>query len=152
MKKYVLILALFCCSCVHPELQSRAEQSAENYVRNRFGNPVYFKSISFSEIQKRRYNTSLDTSLDAAGIDANNRPRAEKYVDSENAQRPDLAVHNQKDLYNMEHDKLSYYLLIYSFRTDSAGIKKLMKYRFELDTAFNVISAADITNLKIKGQ
>lgn len=132
------------------ELQSRAEQSAEHYARNKLGNPVYFKSVSFSALQKRRYNTSLDTSLDAAGINANDRRRVKAYVDSENGQRPDLAVKNEKDVYNMQHDKLTYYLLIYSFRTDSAGVKKLMKYRFELDTACNVISATDITNIKIK--
>lgn len=150
MRREFLILALFCCSCMNSELQSRAEQSAEHYARNKLGNPAYFKSVSFSGLQKRRYNTSLDTSLDAAGINANDRGRVKAYVDSENGQRPDLAVKNEKDVYNMQHDKLTYYLLIYSFRTDSAGVKKLMKYRFELDTACNVISATQITNIKTK--
>lgn len=152
MKKYLLLMAFFCCGCIHSELQSRAERSAERYVRNLLGNPTYFKSVSFSELQKRRYTTSLDTSLNAAGINTDNHPQMKKYVDSENGQRPDLAVHNEKDMYNIEHDKLTYYLLIYSFRTDSAGVKKLTKYRFELDTACNVISATDITNTKIKAQ
>jgi hypothetical protein len=131
-------------------LQSRAEQTAEHYVRNRLGNPAYFKSISFSSLQKRRYSTSLDTSLNAAGINAGDHQRMKAYVDSENGQRPDLAVKNEKDVYNIEHDKLTYYLLIYSFRTDSAGVKKFRKYRFELDTACNIISATDITNIKTK--
>lgn len=135
---------------MNSELQSRAEQTAEHYVRNRLGNPAYFKSVSFSALQKRRYTTSLDTSLNAAGINAGDRQRMKAYVDSENGQRPDLAVKNEKDVYNIEHDKLSYYLLIYSFRTDSAGVKKLMKYRIELDTACNIINATDITNVKIK--
>ena len=74
----------------------------------------------------------------------------EKYVDSENGQRPDLAVKNEKDVYNIEHDKLTYYLLIYSFRTDSAGVKKMMKYRIELDTACNIIDATDITHAKAR--
>lgn len=150
MRRGLLILALFCCSCMDSELQSRAEQSAEQYARNKLGNPVYFKSVAFSALQKRRYHTSLDTSLDAAGINANDRRRVKAYVDSENGQRPDLAVKNEKDVYNIQHDKLTYYLLIYSFRTDSAGVKKLMKYRMELDTACNVISATEITNLKTK--
>ena len=152
MKRYFLVLVLFCCGCIHSELQSRAEQSAEHYVRNMLGNPAYFKSVSFSELQKRRYTTSLDTSLNVAGVNTNNHSQVKEYVDSENGQRPDLAVHNEKDLYNIEHDKLIYYLLIYSFRTDSAGVKKLTKYRFELDTACNVINATDITNVKIKPQ
>jgi hypothetical protein len=152
MKRYLLILAFFCYGCMHSELQSRAERSAEHYIRNILGNPAYFKSVSFSELQKRRYTTSLDTSLNIAGITTNDRSQMKKYVDSENGQRPDLAVHNEKDMYNIEHDKLTYYLLIYSFRTDSAGVKKLTKYRIELDTACNVINAADITNLKIKSQ
>jgi hypothetical protein len=92
----------------------------------------------------------LDSSLDYAGVSAANRKKMESYVDSENGQRPDLAVSNEKDLYNIEHDKLSYYLLTYSFRIDSSGFKKLMKYRFELDTACNVIEATDITNARPK--
>ncbi|MDO3626882.1 hypothetical protein [Mucilaginibacter sp. BT774] len=150
MNKYFFVLVLFCFSCMNSELQSRAEQTAEHYVRNRLGNPAYFKSVSFSAIQKRRYTTSLDTSLNAAGISAADRQRMKTYVDSENGQRPDLAVKNEKDVYSIEHDKLTYYLLIYSFRTDSAGVKKLMKYRLELDTACNVINATDVTNVKIK--
>jgi len=150
MKRGLLILIVFFSSCMNSELQSRAEQTAEHYVRNRLGNPAYFKSVSFSAIQKRRYPTSLDTSLNAAGIAANDHRSMKAYVDSENGQRPDLAVKNEKDVYNIEHDKLAYYLLIYSFRTDSAGVKKLMKYRIELDTACNVINATDVTNIKIK--
>jgi hypothetical protein len=137
---------------MNSELQSRAEQSAEHYVKNKLGNPAYFKTVSFSALQKRRYTTSLDTSLDAAGVSTSDHRRIKAYVDSENGQRPDLAVKNEKDVYNIQHDKLTYYQLIYSFRTDSAGIKKLMKYRLELDTACNVINATDISNVRIKEQ
>ncbi|MBS1523722.1 MAG: hypothetical protein JST50_22150 [Bacteroidetes bacterium] len=137
---------------MNSELQSRAEQSAEHYIKNRLGNPVYFKTVSFSALQKRRYTTSLDTSLDAAGINAGDQRRVKAYVDSENGQRPDLSVKNEKDVYNIQHDKLTYYLLIYSFRTDLAGVKITMKYRLELDTACNVIHATDITNIKVKEQ
>jgi len=150
MRRSLLILVLFCCSCINSGLQSRAEQSAEHYARNKLANPLYFKSVSFSALQKRRHTTSLDTSLDAAGVNADDHRRVKAYVDSENSQRPDLVVKNEKDVYNIQHDKLTYYLLIYSFRTDSAGMKKLMKYRFELDTACNVISATDITHLKTR--
>jgi hypothetical protein len=119
-------------------------------MRSRFGNPRYFKSVSFSTIQKRRYTTALDSSLDYAGVSAANRKKMENYVDSENGQRPDLAVSNEKDLDNIEHDRLSYYILIYSFRVDSDGSKKLLKYRFELDTACNVIDATDITHIRAR--
>jgi hypothetical protein len=151
MKWYFLLFAICFCSCIRSQLQSRAEASAEHYVRSRLGNPRYFKSVSFSPIQKRRYTTALDSSLDYAGVSAANRKKMESYVDSENGQRPDLAVSNEKDLYNIEHEKLSYYLMIYSFRIDSAGIKKLIKYRFELDTACNVLDARDITNVRHRG-
>jgi hypothetical protein len=137
---------------MNSELQSKAEKSAEHYVRTQLGNPAYFKTVSFSALQKRRYATSLDTSLNAAGVNTNDRQRMKAYVDSENGQRPDLAVKNEKDVYNIQHDKLTYYVLIYSFRTDSAGIKKLMKYRLELDTACNIIHATDITNAQVKDQ
>ena len=152
MRRCILIIVLFCCSCVNSELQSKAERTAEHYVRTRLGNPAYFKTVSFSALQKRRYTTSLDTSLNAAGVNANDRQKMKAYVDSENGQRPDLAVKNEKDVYNIQHDKLTYYLLIYSFRTDSAGIKKLIKCQLELDTACNVINATDITNIKVKEQ
>ncbi len=92
----------------------------------------------------------LDSSLDYAGVSAANRKKMESYVDSENGQRPDLAVSNEKDLYNIEHDRLSYYLLTFSFRVDSDGSKKLIKYRLELDTGCNVINAIDITNTRAK--
>ena len=146
------MLVLLCCSCTNSELQSRAEQSAEHYVRSRLGSPVYFKTVSFSPLQKRRHATSLDTSLNAAGINDGDHQRTKAYVDSENGQRPDLAIKNEKDVYNIQNGKLNYYLLIYSFRTDSAGVKKFMKYRIELDTVCNVIDAIDITNAKIKEQ
>lgn len=94
----------------------------------------------------------MDTSLNAAGINTSDHQRMKAYVDSENGQRPDLAVKNEKDVYNIQHDKLTYYLLIYSFRTDSADVKKFMKFRIELDTACNVIDATDVTNVKIREQ
>jgi hypothetical protein len=146
MKRLVLLFALALCGCMQSQLQSRAEDAAEHYVRSMLGNPKYFKSVSFSPLQKRRYTTALDSSLNYAGIDTGNHQKAQKYVDSENGQRPDLAVNNVKDLYNIEHDKLTYYLLIYAFRIDSNGYKKYMKYRFELDTACRILDARDITH------
>ena len=146
MKRFFLITALFCCGCIHSDLQSRAEETAENYVRSRLGNPNYFKSVYFSQLQKRRYTTALDSSLNEAGISTDSRHSLEKYVDSSNGQRPDLAVKNEKDMYNIEHNKLDYYLMYYSFRTDSAGIKVARRYRLELDTACNILDARDITN------
>ncbi len=145
MKKYIFLLAICLCSCVNSELQRRAENAAEHYARTRLGNPKYFKSVSFSPIQKRRYSTALDSSLNDAGIDTSSRTKARKYVDSENNQRPDLALSNVRDLYDIEHNKLSYYLLFYTFRVDSGRSKKFEKYRMELDTACNVISATDVT-------
>ena len=145
MKKYLFLLAIGLCGCVHSELQSKAQDAAQNYARSKYGYPKYFKSVSFSPLQKRRYSTALDSSLTNAGIDTGNRRKTEKYVDSENNQRPDRALSNIKDLYNIKHNKLSYYLLFYSFRVDSGRFKKFKKYRLELDTACNVISATDIT-------
>lgn len=148
MNKYLLLFTFSICGCVHSQLQSRAENAAEHYARSMLGNPKYFKSVSFSELQKRRYTTALDSSLNYAGIDTGNHHEAEKYVDSENNQRPDLAMKNVNDLYNIKHNKLTYYLLIYSFRIDSNGHKKFVKYRFELDTACRILDARDITSMR----
>ncbi|WP_426669098.1 hypothetical protein ACPPVU_23100 [Mucilaginibacter sp. McL0603] len=152
MKKYLFLLAICLCGCVHNEQQSKAENVAEIYIRTELSNPKNFKSVSFSALKKRRYTTALDSSMTYAGANADSRQTMEKYVDSENGQRPDLAINNDKDIYNIEHNKLSYYLLIYSFRIDSAGQKKLRKYRFELDTACNIINATDITNSRSTGE
>ena len=133
---------------MHSEKQERANYAVENYVRAMLGNTRDFKSVAFSELKKKRYATSLDTSLTYANIDTDNRRQAQKYVDSENGQRPDLAVSNVKDLYNIEHDKLTYYVLIYRFRIDSNGFKKYFRYRFELDTACNILNAKDITQTR----
>jgi hypothetical protein len=146
MMRYLFLLATCLCGCVHNELQSRAERVVETYIQTELGNPPNLKSVSFSALQKRRYTTALDSSITYAGANTNNRRDMEKYVDSENGQRPDLAINNEKDIYNIKHNKLNYYLLIYSFRIDSAGQKKFRKYRVELDTACNIINATDITN------
>jgi hypothetical protein len=146
MRKYSFLLIMLFCGCVQSELQSRANDAAEHYVKSRFGNPKYFKSISFSALEKRRYSTSLDTALMYAGVDTNNHKRIEKYADSESQQRPDLATQNTNDLYDIKHNKLSYYLLTYSFRVETGGQKRMLKYRFELDTAMNVTEAYDITH------
>jgi len=132
---------------MNPELQSGAEKTAEYYVRNKLGNPADFRSIAFSALQKRRYTTSLDSSMDFDGVHTPNHRDMERYVDSANGQRPDLAVDKEKDLYNIEHDKLTYYLLDYSFSVDSSGLKRFIKYRFELDTACNsILRVTDITH------
>lgn len=146
MRKYSFLLILLFCGCVQSELQSRANDAAEHYVKSKFGNPKYFKSISFSALEKRRYSTSLDTALMYAGVDTGNHKRIENYADSQSQQRPDLATQNTDDVYNIKHNKLSYYLLNYSFRIETDGQKRMMKYRFELDTAMNVIEAIDVTN------
>lgn len=145
MKKY-LLLTLLICGCVRSDIERRAHKAAENYVRSALGNPHFFESVTFSELEKRRYTTPLDSTLNYAHINPEDHKKMEKYVDSENQGRPDISTRNLKDMDNIEHDQLSYYLLFYSFRIDSLGYKKLMRYRFELDTACNILKATDITN------
>ncbi len=108
MKTYLFLLAICLCSCVHNELQSKAENVAETYIRTELGNPPNFKSVSFSTLKRKRYTTALDSSMTYAGANADSRQSMEKYVDSENGQRPDLATNNEKDIYNIEHNKLNY--------------------------------------------
>jgi len=68
--------------------------------------------------------------LNYAGVDTRDREKIKSYVDSENSQRPDLAVKNEKDMYNIEHGKLTYYLLIYSFRNRFCRYKKVYEISF----------------------
>jgi hypothetical protein len=151
MKKF-LLLALLICGCVPTEDKARAHKAAENYVRQLLDNPHFFQSVSFSELEKRRYTTALDSDLNNAGIKGDDYKKIEKYVDSENAQRPDISTQNLKNMDDIKHDRLIYYTMTYSFRIDSNGFKKLMRYRFELDTGYNVLKAKDITNDRSKVQ
>jgi hypothetical protein len=146
MKKF-LLLALLICGCVSPHRQSGANKAAEDYVRKMLNNPNYLESVSFTELEKKRYPTALDTSLTDANIGRDDYKKMQKFVDSENGVRPDISMNNTRDLDNIKHGRLNYYAFVYTFRIDSAGYKKLMKYRFELDSLNNVLNAKDITHV-----
>jgi len=141
----LLLFALLICGCVASETQEHAQQAVQSYVRSMLGNPKYLETVSFTNVEKLRYVTSLDTSLNMTHIAHDDTESIQKYVDSENYQRPDLAVQNEKDVYNIKHGKLFYYVINYSFHIDSFGHKRLKRYHFELDTAYNVLKATDIT-------
>src|SRR5579864_2112934 len=96
MKRY-LLLALMICGCVYNAQRSRARQAAENYIKDVL-NPRGLETVSFSELEKRRYITGLDSSLNYAHIDPDDHKKMEKYVDSENAQRPDRALGNVRQM------------------------------------------------------
>ena len=144
MKKY-LLLALLICGCVQSEQRSRAHHAAEQYIKD-FLNPRGLETVSFSELERQRRVTGLDSSLNYAHINPDDHKKMEKYVDSENDQRPDRAPGNIRQMDSIEKGRLFYYTLTYVFRIDSAGSKKIMRYHFELDTAFQVLRAEDVTN------
>ena len=149
MRKY-LIFALFICGCIYNERQEHANKVVEDYTRSMLDHPHYLESVSFSEIQKKRYNTALDSSLNYAGVKGDDYQKISKFVDSQNNQRPDIADRNVVDLDNIKRGRLDYYTLIYTFRIDSAGQKKLKRYRFDLDSGYNVLKAQDITFTRTK--
>ena len=144
MKKY-LLLALLICGCVQSEQRSRAHHAVEQYIKD-FLNPRGLETVSFSELERQRRVTGLDSSLNYAHINPDDHKKMEKYVDSENDQRPDRAPGNIRQMDSIEKGRLFYYTLTYVFRIDSAGSKKIMRYHFELDTAFQVLRAEDVTN------
>jgi hypothetical protein len=144
MKKY-LLLAFFLCGCVYSEQKARAHHAAEQYVKD-FLNPHGLETVSFSELERLRRVTGLDSSLNFAHINADDHQKVKKYVDSENFQRPDRAPANIRQMDSIEKGKLYYYSLTYIFKVDSMGHKKMMRYHFELDTAFRVLNAVDVTN------
>jgi|SRR3569833_972517 len=144
MKKYFLLILLL-CGCVHDARKERAHHAAEQYIKD-FINPHGLETVSFSELQKLRRVTGLDSSLNAAHIDANDSDKVKKYVDSENAQRPDRVLSNIRQADSIAKGRLFYYAFTYVFKVDSAGNKRLIRYKFELDTAFHVLKAVDVTN------
>ena len=145
MKKLILFSSLFSLGCLIPTRQREANESVEHYTRDLMGNPKSFETVGFTALEKRRYVTGLDSSLNYARIKPNDYKKMEHYVDSENYQRPDRAPGNIRQLDSIEKNKLTYYVIDYSFRIDSQGQKKLKRYHFELDTAFRVLNATDIT-------
>jgi hypothetical protein len=132
-------------ACVYSGRQGNADRAVEIYVREMLNNPKYLETVGFSELEQHRYQTPLDSSLNYAHIKGDDYKKMEHYVDSENYQRPDRAPGNIRQLDSIEKHKLIYYTIDYSFRIDSEGHKKLKKYHFELDTAFRVLKAVDIT-------
>ena len=140
-----LVLILFIYGCVGNARQDAADSVAKSYIRIMMDNPHYLESVAFTPLEKKRYNTPLDSSLNYAHIKGDDKKAIHKYIDSENSQRPDIANRNIRDDYDIEHGKLDYFTFIYTFRIDSAGQKKLKRYQFELDSANNVLKARDIT-------
>lgn len=144
MKRY-LLLALLSCGCVYSAQKERAHHAAEQYIRD-YLNPRGLETVSFSELEKLRRVTGLDSSLNYAHINADDSSKVKKYIDSENFQRPDRAQANIREADSIAGGKLFYYTLTYVFKVDSARQKKLMRYKFELDTSFRVLKALDVTN------
>jgi hypothetical protein len=144
MKKY-LLMALLVCGCMYSAQKQRAHHAAEQYIKD-FLNPHGLETVSFSELERLRRVTPLDSSLNYAHISPDDSEKVKKYVDSENFQRPDRAAANIREADSIAKGKLFYYTLTYVFKVDSAGNKRLMRYKFELDTAFNVLKAVDVTN------
>jgi len=140
-----LALVLLVCGCAGSAKQNAADSVARKYVSSMLDNPHNLESVSFSPLEKRRYTTPLDSSLNYAHVSGDDYKAMHKYIDSENSQRPDIATRNIKDEYDIKHGKLDYYTFIYTFRIDSAGHKKVKRYQFELDSANNVLKARDIT-------
>jgi len=128
--------------------QTGANKAAEDYVRHMLDNPKYLESVSFSSLVKKRYATALDSALNYANIKGDDHKKIKKFVDSQNDQRPDLVVNNLKDLDNIERGKLTYYLLIYTFKIDSGGHKRVRRYRFELDSTNNVLHATNVSHTR----
>jgi hypothetical protein len=149
MKKY-LLLVLLVCGCVRSEQQSGAENAAQEYIKKMVDSRSNLQSVSFSELEKRRYKTKLDSSLTTSnsGINGDDYKKMQKFVDSENGVMPDASIQNLKDLDNIERGKLDYYMLIYTFKIDSAGVKRTKRYRFELDSLNDVLNATDITHVR----
>jgi hypothetical protein len=140
-----IVLILLVSGCVGSARQDADDSVAKSYVRIMLDNPHYLESVSFTQLEKKRYTTPLDSSLNYAHVKNDDYKAMHKYVDSENGQRPDIANRNTNDEYNIEHGKLDYYTFIYTFRIDSAGQKRLKRYQFELDSLNNVLKARDIT-------
>jgi len=126
--------------------QTGANKAVEEYTRHMLEYPKYFESVAFTPLVKKRYTTALDSALNYANIKSDDHKKIKKFVDSQNEQRPDLVVNNLKDMDNIERGKLTYYSLIYTFKIDSGGHKRVRRYRFELDSMNNVLNAADISH------
>src|SRR3569833_4547043 len=136
MKKYFLLILLL-CGCVHDARKERAHHAAEQYIKD-FINPHGLETVSFSALQKLRRDTGLDSSLNAAHIDANDSDKVKKYVDSEHAQRPDRVLSNIRQADSIAKGRLFYYAFTYVFKVVLVGFLWLFWFLFVLVSVFFV--------------
>jgi len=149
MRRFLAFIPLLLlCGCASSVQQDRANKVAENYIRSQFGNSHHPEPVSFSDIEEKRYTTALDSEMNYSGVEGDECVKLNKFADSSNSQRPNLANRNLKDFDDIKNGKLDYYTLVYTFRIDSAGKKKLRRFRFDLDTGYNIFKAQDITFIK----
>src|SRR3569623_316376 len=112
MKKLLIFSLLLCCGCIITSTQQReANESVQQYTNDLFDHPKYLVPVSFSALEKRRYLTPLDSSLNNAHIKDNELKKMEHYVDSENYQRPDRAPGNIRQLDSIKKGRLFYYVM-----------------------------------------
>lgn len=144
MKKFLVFLFVVLVSC--KSNNSIVNTKIENFIKGKLNNPETFELISIDSLTKDRHYTSLDTLPVNSGIKGIFDYKGfERYVDSENKVRPDLAYYNLRDLKNIESGKLNFYYTDCTFRIKNGSEKKLLKYHFELDTVFNIINYSNVT-------
>lgn len=146
MRRFLAFIPLLLlCGCASSVQQDRANKVAENYIRLQFGNSHHPEPVSFSDIEEKRYTTAVDSEMNYSGVEGDECVKLNRFADSSNSQRPNLANRSLKDFDDIRNGKLDYYSLVYTFHIDSAGQKKLRRFRFNLDTGYNIFKAQDIT-------
>ena len=146
MKKIIsALIIVFLCSC-KSNINNIANTNIENFIKGKLDNPETFELISIDSLTKDRQTTSLDTLPVNSGIKGLFDYKGyERYVDSVNKVRTDLAYYNLRDLKNIESGKLNFYYTDCTFRIKNGSEKKLLKFHFQLDTVFNIINYSDVT-------
>ncbi|MFB9843294.1 hypothetical protein [Mucilaginibacter ginsenosidivorans] len=150
MKKLFIISLLLLFSCSHTPKEI-ASKNITSYIKSRLDNPESLELISIDSLTKSRRITSLDSGIMASDI-ASDTPKNlfdyaffQRLAEKENKMNPNYKMSIDQDLNEIKSGKNVFYVTNGIFRIREAGSKELKKYKFILDTLYNVQSAQDKT-------
>ncbi|HTI60767.1 hypothetical protein [Mucilaginibacter sp.] len=150
MKKLFIIPLSLLFSCHHTPKEA-ASKNIASYIKSKLDNPEYLELISIDSLTKSRRITSLDSGIMASNV-ASDTPKNlfdyaffERLAEKENKRNPNYTSNNNDDLNEIKSGKYTFYTTNAIFRIKDGGSIKLKKYKFKLDTLYNVQSSQDKT-------
>lgn len=146
--KICALIILVIISCKNTSNYEKIKIEIKDYVSERLDQPESLEDVSFSDLVKTRYLTTLDSTV-SVGANIKNEfdyKGFEKYVDTLNLINPQNKEDNLRDLAKIKSGKLDFFTINYKFRITKNGKKILKLYEFKLDSTNKIIEANDISD------